>query len=74
MKDLIWGCTLVVFGTICAAAALFLFSLGVIMIERSGGVSLLCGLILLIVGALLVIKGKNAVHTAALIENSRSKD
>ncbi len=74
MKELIWGCTLVVCGTICAATALLLFSLGAIMIEMSGGVSVLCGLILLIVGVLLVSKGKNAVNTAALIEKTRNKD
>ena len=71
MKDLIWGCTLVVCGTICAATALFLFSVGAIMIEMSGGVSILCGLVLLIVGVLLIIKGKNSVRTADFIEKTR---
>ena len=73
MKDLIWGCTLVVCGTICAVAALFLFSLGAIMIEMSGGVSVVCGLLLLIVGRWLIIKGNNAVRSADFIEKTRNE-
>lgn len=80
MKDLVWGCTLVICGTLALMTGLLCFTLLLFLVAVGGydGVTALAmfmlALVPAIVGALLIMKGKNAVNTAVLIEKTRNKD
>lgn len=80
MKQLIWGCTVVVCGTLTLLTGLLCLGILLLLIAMGGyytGIAValfLLTFILAIVGALLIVQGRNAVNTASVYFHTNDKD